>query len=102
MIRLRLTIERAFKYRWLGLVVLLLVLVLLALVVVHSFADSAELTAEFACVFVALLVVVLLVAPALSRGLSQLVHSRGPPRTPGCAPVVGRPEHSTLTAPLRL
>lgn len=102
MIRLRRTIERARRHRWLGLLVLILLAFLLALLVFHSAADSAELTAELACFAVAVLfVVALLVARPPSSLQPQRLRSRGPPGAPRLVPVAGR-LHPIRALPLRL
>jgi uncharacterized membrane protein YhaH (DUF805 family) len=102
MIRLRRTIERARRHRWLGLVVLVLLVFLLALLVFHSAADSAEFAAEFACFAVAmLLVMTFFVTRPRSCLQARRLRSRSPPRLPRVAPLPGRPQ-AFHVLPLRL
>ena len=101
MIRLRETLERGCRHRWLGPLVILLLVVLIAFVALHEGGEKLFGSAGELCVALALVVV------SLVRGRPQIVGrpSRGPLRRGplACAaPRAGPVPLSISLAPLRL
>lgn len=80
MIRLRRTLERAQRHRWLWILVLVLVAIVVALVALHSTHDAAGVDGPLVCMAVMLLVVAAVSAPQPpTHALARRLRSRAPP-----------------------
>ena len=80
MIRLRRTLERAQRHRWLWILVLVLIAIVVALVALHSTHDAAGVDGPLVCMAVMLLLVVPVRVPRPPTVvLARRVRSRAPP-----------------------
>jgi peptidoglycan/LPS O-acetylase OafA/YrhL len=103
MIRLRETLERACRHRWLGPLVIVLLVVLIAFVAIHEGGEKVFESAGELCVALAALVLTILVQllpPGLVRP-PQAPRRRGPLHGPTALPA-GDLKFSITLAPLRL
>lgn len=102
MIRLRRTLERAQKRRWLWLILIVLFAIVLALVALHSTGDATAVDGPLVCMAVILLVrVVTRVAQPQTVPIARRLRARGPPpRPPQRRPL--RPILAISAPPLRL
>lgn len=102
MIRLRETLERGYRHRWLGPLVILLLVVLIAFVALHEGGETLFASAGELCVALALVLVGLVRAPARIVGRrSPASRHRGPPLVPAARGAAGL-NLSISLAPLRL
>jgi hypothetical protein len=103
MIRLRGTLERACRHRWLGPLVIVLLVVLIAFIAVHESGDKLLESAGELCVGLAALLVVTLVRllPTVLVHALRGHRRRGPPPAAAGLRPCG-PDVSIFVAPLRL
>lgn len=102
MIRLRETLERACRHRWLGPLVIVLLVVLIAFIAIHEGGDKLFESAGELCVALAavLLVTLVRVLPPLRVRAARGPQRRGPPLVPALR--AGTLKLSIPIAPLRL
>ncbi len=103
MIRLRRTLERAQKRRWLWLILIVFFAIMLALVALHSTGDATAIDGPLVCMAVILLVTIATrVAQPQTVPIARRVRTRGPPPPPLPQQRPLRPVLAIFTPPLRL